>query len=183
MKGRLIKLRRSLILSQFVKTTALFITSAVSLAAAAAETNNPAKPPLPPPTFGNVSYGQHERNVLDFWQAKSAKPTPLLLYIHGGGWRAGDKSALPLGTLKFLLDHGVSVASINYRYSHQAKLPAPVYDAARALRFVRSKAAEWNLNKARVAAMGSSAGACTALWLAYHDDLAKPQDEDPIARE
>jgi hypothetical protein len=82
-----------------------------------------------------------------------------------------------------MLDHGISVASINYRYSEQAPLPAPVHDAARAIQFIRSKAAEWHLNKERLAAMGVSAGACTTLWLSYHDDLANPKSDDPIALE
>src|SRR5262245_66217977 len=53
------------------------------------------KPPVPavPPTAANVSYGPHERNVLDFWQAKSDKPAPLVFCIHGGGWQNGDKSS------------------------------------------------------------------------------------------
>ena len=48
--------------------------------------------PQPKPTAANVPYGKHERQVLDFWQAESASPTPLLFYIHGGGWQAGDKN-------------------------------------------------------------------------------------------
>jgi acetyl esterase/lipase len=48
---------------------------------------------------------------------------------------------------------------------------------------VRSKAAEWNLDKTRVGAAGGSAGACSSLWLAFHDDLADPKSADPVARE
>jgi hypothetical protein len=48
---------------------------------------------------------------------------------------------------------------------------------------VRSKASEWGLDKARIGASGGSAGACTSLWLAFHDDLADPKSEDPVARE
>ncbi|MFN9957315.1 MAG: alpha/beta hydrolase, partial [bacterium] len=59
----------------------------------------------------------------------------------------------------------------------------PLHDAARALQFVRSKADEWNIDKTRIAASGSSAGACTSLWLAFHPDLADPNSRDPIARE
>lgn len=59
----------------------------------------------------------------------------------------------------------------------------PMHDAARALQFVRSKAKEWNLDKTRVAATGSSAGACTCLWLAFHDDLVDPTSADLVARE
>src|SRR6185295_5427021 len=82
------------------------------------------------PDLANVKYGAHERNVLDLWFTKSNGPAPLFVYIHGGGWRGGDKSGVPQPLLKFLLEHGVSVASVNYRYSEIAKLPAPVHDAA-----------------------------------------------------
>lgn len=139
--------------------------------------------PLPTPTHADAAYGNHERHVLDFWQAKSDRPAPLLVFIHGGGWRGGDKNTLPIATLQYMLDHGVSVASINYRYSTIAPLPAPVHDAARAIQFLRSKAGEWNLNADKVAAMGISAGACTSLWLAYHDDLAASGSSDPVARQ
>ena len=143
------------------------------------------KPPMPP-TQSDVRYGPHERNVLDFYQAKSDKPTPLLFFIHGGGWTGGDKHSF--GGVKQYLDAGISVVSINYRYTSQAQdvsppVKAPLYDAARALQFVRSKAAEWNIDKARIGASGGSAGACSSLWLAFHDDLADPKSEDPIARE
>ena len=138
---------------------------------------------LPEPTHANVAYGTHERNVFDLWLAKSDAPTPLLVHIHGGGWINGDKKSLAPATLQFMLDHGISVASVNYRYSTIAPLPAPVHDAARAIQFLRSKAKEWNLDKSRVAAFGSSAGACSSLWLNYHDDLADPKSADPVARE
>lgn len=147
-----------------------------------------AAPELPEPTLANVAYGTHERQVLDFYQAQSDKPCPLLFFVHGGGWVAGDKNMVG-GMLK-LLDAGISVVSINYRYSWQAQLAGvkppvrwPLQDAARALQFVRSKAAEWNLDKERVAASGVSAGACASLWLAFHKDLADPRSADPVARE
>jgi acetyl esterase/lipase len=146
--------------------------------------------PGPPPDRADIAYGPHPRNVLDLWLAKSAKPAPLFVYIHGGGWYQGDKSAvskdivrLGIDLVRLMLDHGVSVASINYRYATMAPLPAPVHDAARAIQFLRSRAREWNLDRDRVAAMGTSAGGCTALWLAYHRDLADPGSPDPVARE
>ena len=144
------------------------------------------KPAPMPPTEADVRYGPHERNVLDFYQAKSDKPTPLVFYIHGGGWTMGDKHNLPM--LKSYLAVGISVISINYRYIAQAgdvspPVKAPLDDSARALQFVRSKAKEWNLDKERICASGSSAGACTSLWLAFHNDLADAKSPDPIARE
>ncbi len=140
------------------------------------------------PTEANVAYGEHPRQVLDFWQAKSDKPTPVLFFIHGGGWMGGDKERV--GRIGQYLEAGISVVSINYRYVSQAydagimpPVKAPLHDAARALQFVRSKAQQWNLDKTRVAASGGSAGACSSLWLAFHDDLADPNSDDPIARE
>ena len=58
-----------------------------------------------------------------------------------------------------------------------------MHDAARALQFVRKKASEWNFDPERIGLSGGSAGACTALWLAFHDDLADPSAADPISRE
>jgi len=60
---------------------------------------------------------------------------------------------------------------------------ACLHDAARALQTIRSKAKQWNLDPTRVGATGGSAGACTSLWLALHDDLAEPESDDPIARQ
>jgi hypothetical protein len=147
--------------------------------------------PAPAPTLANVRYGEHERNVLDFWRAPTASPAPVLFFIHGGGWRGGDKvSATRSYRIAQLLANGVSVVSINYRFvqqAHEAGVKPPVHaclhDAARALQFVRSKASEWNLDKTRIVASGGSAGACTSLWLAFHNDLADPQSPDPVARE
>ncbi|WP_395740556.1 alpha/beta hydrolase fold domain-containing protein [Prosthecobacter sp.] len=134
------------------------------------------------PTFKDVSYGPHERNKLDVWQAKGEGARPLLIFIHGGGWAGGSKADVPVKLLNYMLAQGVSVASINYRYSTQAVLPAPVHDAARAVQFLRSKAGEWKLNAERFAAYGISAGATTSLWLAYHDDLADAKSSDAVAR-
>jgi len=154
-----------------------------------AQTAKPApQPKRATPTLADVPYGKHERHVLDFYRAESAQPTPLLFFIHGGGWVNGSKSNP--GELSACLAAGISVVSINYRYSHEAQLDgvmppvkAPLEDAARALQFVRSKAGEWNIDKQRIGASGGSAGACSSLYLAFHDDMADPKSNDPIARE
>jgi acetyl esterase len=140
------------------------------------------KPKLPPPTFENVKYGTHERNVLDFWQAKSEQPTPVLVSIHGGGFVAGNKSVGPF-ILKDCLDNGISVAAINYRYSTQAIAPAPFQDGARAVQFLRSKAKDWNIDSKRFAATGGSAGAGISLWLGFHKDMADLKNDDPVLRQ
>jgi acetyl esterase/lipase len=145
----------------------------------------------PDPIVADFAYGQDsERQKFDFWQAKSDQPTPLVLLIHGGGWRGGDKTGYGTNDIQPFLDAGISVAALNYRFIDQAmeqKVTPPVkaclYDAARALQTLRSKAKEWNLDPTRVGSTGSSAGACTSLWLALHDDLADPNSTDPIARQ
>jgi acetyl esterase/lipase len=95
-----------------------------------------------------------------------------------------------VANLESYLSAGISVVPINYRFVTQAiesgvKPPVrwPLEDAARALQFVRSKAREWNIAKARVGATGGSAGACSSLWLAFHDEMADPKSSDPVARE
>ncbi|HUT89404.1 MAG TPA: alpha/beta hydrolase [Thermoguttaceae bacterium] len=137
----------------------------------------------PEPTRRNVSYGPHEQNVLDVWLAESSTPTPLVVYIHGGGFRGGSKEGLNAGTLRELLDAGISVAAVEYRFIQHKKLPAAHHDCRRALQFLRSKADEWNLDKTRVGAFGGSAGAQLCMWLAFHDEMAEPDSTDPIERE
>ncbi len=142
----------------------------------------------PAPTMRDVGYGPNAAQRLDFYKANSDKPTPLVFHIHGGGWKNGDKSTF--NDAGHFLAVGISVVSIDYRLIDQAEadkvvppVKAPLHDAARALQFVRSKAAEWNIDKERIGATGSSAGACTSLWLAFHPDLANPQSSDPIEHE
>ena len=168
-------------------TVCLFVTLP---ALYAADNSKPASQPIvavTPPTAADVPYGSHERQVLDFYQAKSDRPTPLVFFIHGGGWVRGNKQGVKTAPY---LAAGISVVSINYRYSWQAQLAgvkppvkAPLQDAARALQFVRSKSKEWNLDKQRIGAMGGSAGACSSLWLAFHADMADPNSSDPVAHE
>jgi acetyl esterase/lipase len=148
-------------------------------------------PSVPKPTLTEVRYGTHERHILDFWKADSTAPTPLAFIIHGGGWQGGEKERVDrFVDVPALLKAGISVIAINYRFVKMAEaegiqppVKAPLHDAARALQFVRSKAAEWNLDKNRIGAAGGSAGACSSLWLAFHNDLADPKNSDPVARE
>ena len=147
------------------------------------------KYPLPVEPDENVAYGPHRMQRIYFWRAKSAQPTPLLFYIHGGGWSGGDRSVVR-SMIKPALDAGISVVSVEYRTIKDSTadglvppVKGPMFDCARALQFTRSKAKEWNLDKTKVALAGGSAGACTSLWIAFHDDLADPNSTDPIARE
>ena len=134
------------------------------------------------PTYRDVKYGPHERNVLDFWQAKSDRPTPVLVSIHGGGFRGGNKSVSG-ALLQQCLDSRISVAAITYRLSQHAIAPASFTDSARAIQFIRSKSKEWNVDPKRFAATGGSAGAGISLWLGFHDDMADADSRDPVLRQ
>jgi len=134
------------------------------------------------PTHEDVKYGPHMRNVMDVWLARSDEPTPVLVSIHGGGFRGGNKSVSP-DLLRRCLDSGISVVAITYRLSDQAIAPAQFLDAARAIQLVRHRAQEWNLDAERVAATGSSAGAGLSLWLGFHEDRADPESDDPVLRQ
>lgn len=148
-----------------------------------AQQTKPQAPPLPTPDLKNEHYGPHERHVLDLWKAKSDKPTPLVVYIHGGGFRAGSKETVSGLLLKSLLEKGISVMAINYRLSPEVAFPAHYMDSARAIQYARSHAKDWNLDPKRVGATGGSAGAGTSLWIGFHDDMSDPKNPDPVLRE
>lgn len=144
-----------------------------------------ARAKAPKPTFADVKYGPHERQALDFWKAESQKPAPLVVYIHGGGFVAGDKNSISGALVERALKDGISVAAIHYRFvdGKGTIFPVPQHDGARAIQFLRSKAPEWNIDQKKFAAFGGSAGAGISMWLGYHDDLADPASADPVARQ
>lgn len=135
------------------------------------------------PTYKNVSYGPHERNVFDFWAAKSSQPTPLVVFIHGGGFVNGSKDGANPAIIKACLDAGVSFMAINYRFRESAAIQDILRDCARSIQFIRANAKQYNIEPARIASYGGSAGAGTSLWLAFHPDLADPNNPDPVLRE
>jgi acetyl esterase len=137
----------------------------------------------PAPDLANVPYGPHARHVIDFWRSRSPAPAPLVLYIHGGGFRAGDKTSIPATILTESLKAGHAVAAINYRLSNEVTFPTYMLDSARALQVIRSKAKEWNVQSDRIAATGGSAGGGISLWLAFRPDLADPHSSDPVSRQ
>lgn len=152
-------------------------------ALAVATTAAPQDRAKPAPDLADKKYGAHVRNVFDLWKPKLGGPFPVVLYIHGGGFRQGDKSSLSPARLNEFLGAGFAVAAINYRLTDTAPAPAPYLDCARALQTIRHRAREWNLDPALVASTGGSAGAGTSMWLAFHDDLADPKSGDPVARQ
>ncbi len=137
-------------------------------------------------TYANEKYGPHGRNNFDIWLAKSGKPTPLVIYIHGGGFVGGDKSKYYQShDWPRFLENGVSIATINYRYMNEAPygILASMNDSKRFVQYIRFHAKKYNIDKTKIACTGGSAGAGTALWLAFSDDMADAENTDPVLRE
>lgn len=134
--------------------------------------NTPTPDPLIPSgarALRDLAYvdGGHERQRLDLFVPHSAHPLPLIVWIHGGAFRMGDKAgadrdnAAPLDYLA----RGYAVASINYRLSQHARFPAQLEDCKAAVRWLRAHATEFNLAPERVAAWGPSAGGYLSAFL------------------
>ncbi|MCX5784637.1 MAG: alpha/beta hydrolase [Elusimicrobia bacterium] len=86
---------------------------------------------------------------------KAEHPLPLIIWIHGGAWKGGDKNT-PLG-IRFI-SRGYALASINYRLSGEAKFPAQINDCRAAVRYLRAHAREWGIHPDYIAVWGGSAG-------------------------
>jgi acetyl esterase/lipase len=113
---------------------------------------------LPPEVrkLANVTYvtDGHANQTLDLYLP--AKPAgPLLVWIHGGGWRGGSK-ANPPGLA--VLAKGVTVASVEYRFSQHAIFPAQIEDCKAAIRWLRAHASEYGYDPKRIGCWGASAG-------------------------
>jgi acetyl esterase/lipase len=173
--------------------TALIVTLQVSIAVEEKGLPPPrlmVKAVAVPPTFADVRYGDQIHQTLDLWLAHSDRPTPLVFYVHGGGWQNQDKTDIDDHlNVRAFLEAGISVATVNYRFlqdANDAHIAPPVQwpyrDAQRALQFLRTKAGEWHLDTNRIGASGVSAGGGTVLWLALHADMADLASADPLAR-
>jgi acetyl esterase/lipase len=97
----------------------------------------------------------HERHKLDLYVPDTGENLPLIIWVHGGAWRGGDKTHYtPMAYLKT----GYAGASINYRLSQHAVFPAQIEDVKAAVRWLRANAKTYRLDPNRFAAWGSSAG-------------------------
>ncbi|MEZ0255503.1 MAG: alpha/beta hydrolase fold domain-containing protein [Chthoniobacter sp.] len=129
----------------------------------------PALPPGAARVVRDVAYvpNGHARQKLDLYVPVAPKG-PLLVYIHGGGWSGGSKSA-PMGLP--LLNLGYTLASVEYRFSQDAVFPAQIEDCKSAIRWLRAHAAEYGYDPKRIAAAGDSAGGHLTALLAATGDV------------
>ncbi len=93
--------------------------------------------------------------LLDLYLPEKPEGSPLVVWVHGGGWKSGSKQRC---FLKWLANFGYTVASINYRLVDVAKWPAQLHDCKAAIRWLRANAKTYGYNPDCVIAAGSSAG-------------------------
>jgi len=108
----------------------------------------------------DLVYLQHPDSALAldlYLPAASAKPAPLVILVHGGGWASGDRAGMaPLAAR--LAARGFAAATVSYRLSGQARYPAAIVDVKESVRWLRDNAASFGIDPARVTMSGASAG-------------------------
>lgn len=146
------------------------------------------------PGYGAQSPVTREAFAYDFFPAATetsittdSSPAPLLVWVHGGAWRFGTNQALRDTILRAssgeqpntqalmraaFQQAGWAVASINYRYSHQALFPGALHDVKEAVRFFRANAHEFGIDPQRIAVAGGSAGGHLSMLVAHTGDSA-----------
>ncbi|MBM4017597.1 MAG: alpha/beta hydrolase [Planctomycetes bacterium] len=153
------------------------LVCAAAAAAAAAEAPQPRPAQRPPPDMSGINVSKDveyakaggKALLLDLYLPRDAPgPLPLIMWVHGGAWRAGDKAQCPaLPQVR----RGYAVASINYRLSQEALFPAQIHDCKAAVRWLRANAARYKINPQRVGAWGSSAGGHLVALLGTSGDV------------
>lgn len=129
----------------------------------------------PAPTRADVAYGRDcSRQKLDFWAGSSTdgKPCPALVFFHGGGFVRGSKYYCR--QMREVQDLGAVAIAVNYRFvrSPRSTVARSMADGLRALDFIRSQAANWNIDPDRIALTGKSSGGCIALWLGMKEKVS-----------
>ena len=120
----------------------------------------------------DIVYKQVDSTLLklDIYKKKNLiKAAPVLIFIHGGAWKKGERSDY----LPYLLDYaqkGYVTATISYRLSQEAPFPAAVMDVKCAVRWIRAHSSAYMINPEKIALIGGSAGGHLAMMMAYADE-------------
>lgn len=124
----------------------------------------------------NIPYASpaHERQVLDVYSPTGGKSLPVVFWIHGGGWQAGDKSSVQLKPQVFV-DKGFVFVSTNYRLLPSVDMETIIRDVAKSLGWVHKHISEYGGNPDRIFVMGHSAGAQLAALICIDDRYLKAE--------
>lgn len=148
----------------FLVLILLIATHAISFAQIPASGGIQVRLPQGTIVHGNIPYNNDtlKKHLLDIYIPANAKGNvPFVVFIHGGGWISNDKYAdmgYMLNTITAILNNGIAIASIDYRYAMQAVFPKILQDCNRAVSFLYDNAGKYGLDKNRIAVMGFSAG-------------------------
>ena len=121
--------------------------------------------------------GGHARHVLDIYAAEGAQNLPVLFWIHGGGWQAGDKSSVDVKP-KWFTERGFVVVSTNYRLLPEVDMGTLIRDCAKSFGWVQKNIAQHGGDPKRVLVAGHSAGAQLAAILCTDDRYLKEVGAD-----
>ncbi len=129
-------------------------------------------PPAVTRVFRDIAYvpDGHQNQLLDLYLPEAGESLPLIVFLHGGGWRRGSKNQVP--AIDYV-EKGYAVASVDYRLSQHAIFPAQIEDGKVAVRWLRAKANDYGIDPERFAAWGNSAGSHLATMLGVTDGVAE----------
>lgn len=138
----------------------------------------------------DIAYYEHNETKFDIFLPDTSSPTGLVIFIHGGGFKNGDKSfvyenSYPI-SIRQILKENIAVATINYRLLGEAETEGVLKclnDSKRAIQYIRYIHKELNIDKDNIVLYGGSAGSGTSLWIATNDDLKEEGSSDPVLRE
>jgi predicted esterase len=128
-------------------------------------------------TEKDVSYGPHERNVMDIYWDTSFKNAPIVFTIHGGGFRFGDKAYCNEHMIKLYMSKGCIVVSPNYRLlkiGTGVSVKDCVIDSAMAVAYIQEHAKKYGGNPKKIVSTGASAGGFISAWIAYSNKWEWP---------
>ena len=136
----------------------------------------------------NIDYGKKERNKLDLLIPNSKYKTPLVIYLHGGGYRGGKKEnsykRKNLELISKILNQNIAYATINYSFlNNNDGLLSSLEDSKKALQFLKFNSNKYNIDKEKIIIWGVSSGANSALWLGLSDDMAETGSNDLVSAE
>lgn len=121
--------------------------------------------PVPPDieALRDLAYADTDnpRQKLDLYlpkARKSDKPLPVIVFIHGGGWKAGDKTSGLGNVSRFVQSGEYAGVSVGYRLTNEAQWPAQIHDCKAAIRWIKAHAKEYNLDASKIGVWGTSAG-------------------------
>jgi acetyl esterase/lipase len=124
----------------------------------------------------DISYAGNDnpRQKLDLYLPKkrtSDQPLPVIVFIHGGGWKGGDKSSGAGNVSRFVASGDYAGVSVGYRLTNEARWPAQIHDCKAAIRWIRGNAKEYNFDPDKIAVWGTSAGGHLVSMLGTSGDV------------